>query len=168
MSYNSRGFSDQKINFIRHLMSSAVVGFKIPILCLQEHFILKGNSYKIKQSLPECHVAIKPAIKEVLDKGRPRNGMAIVLPESFKNSVIDVSPHYWRVQAVQISCQTTKLLLINSYFPNDEFKTNVADIGELLETLEVIRKVIRDNDFDSLLLLGDLNAEFLRKSQHCL
>lgn len=51
---------------------------------LQEHFVLKGNSFKIKQSLPECHVEIKPAIKEVLDKGRSRNGMAIALPESFK------------------------------------------------------------------------------------
>ena len=93
--------------------------------------------------------------------------MAIALPGSFKNKVVDVSPQFWRVQVVLVSCQTSKLLLINSYFPNDDLHANGADIGELLETLEAIRKVIVENSFDSLLWMGDLNAEFLRNSQHC-
>ena len=51
MSYNSRGFGVLKQNFCRYLSSRQVVGNKIPILCNQEHFILRGNSYKLKQAL---------------------------------------------------------------------------------------------------------------------
>ena len=46
-SYNSRGFSDLKQDFIRLLISDHVTGNKLPILCNQENFILRDNSYKL-------------------------------------------------------------------------------------------------------------------------
>ena len=39
LSYNSRGFSNLKSDFINNLVSQAVVGKKLPILCNQEHFM---------------------------------------------------------------------------------------------------------------------------------
>ena len=148
-------------------MSLAAAGCNIPVLCIQEHFLLKGNLFKIDKAFPNCHTICKPAVKETIDRGRARNGMAVILPENFKNIITDVSPHYWRVQAVVVSCHKSKMLLINSYFPIDNQQVKGTDCGELLETLETIRNIIRNTHFDSLILLGDLNADFIRNSYHC-
>ena len=74
----------------------------VPVLCNQENFLLQSNSYKVKQTLPECHIFFKKAEKKNLD-GRPRNGMFIAVPLEIKENVIDVSPFHWRVQAVVIA-----------------------------------------------------------------
>ena len=84
MSYNSRGFSQPKIDYCKYLISVGVAGNKLPIMCLQEHFLLKGNIFKLDQAFPECHVIPKPALKETLDRGRAKNGMAIILPNCLK------------------------------------------------------------------------------------
>ena len=78
ISYNSRGFSSLKIDFIKHLISPMTVGNKIPILCNQENFILQDNSYKLTGALPGYEVLLNPAVKNSHDKGRPKNGMFIV------------------------------------------------------------------------------------------
>ena len=119
LSYNSRGFSDMKTDFIRLLLSDTVTGDKVQILCNQENFILRENSYKIKQALPNFQVVVNPAIKKDLSQGRPSNGMFIAFPDNIKNQVTDVSPGHWRLQAVKIKLLTSSLLLINSYFPTD-------------------------------------------------
>ena len=63
LSYNSRGFGVQKQMMCKFLTSEGVVGDKTPILCNQENFLLKANSYKICQTLQGFHVFIKPAVK---------------------------------------------------------------------------------------------------------
>ena len=168
MSYNSRGFSDHKINYCRYLMSFSAVGHNVPLLCIQEHFLLKGNLFKIDQAFPGCHVIPKPALKETLDRGRARNGMAIIMPATFKNHVSDISPNHWRIQAVIVTSNKSKMLLINSYFPTDDQLALGNEIGELIEVLEAIGNLISSTNFDSLLLLGDINADLLRNSNHCL
>ena len=79
--------------------------------------------------------------------------MFISIPNIMKSLVTDVSPGHWRVQAIVIESSNTKTLLINSYFQTDkrqvEHKTN--DNGEdLIETIVVIRNVIRDNECDTV------------------
>ena len=74
-------------------MSFSVMGYNIPILCIQEHFLLKGNLFKIDQAFSGCHVIPKPAVKETLDKGRAKNGMAIIIPDSLKNQPSDHQVH---------------------------------------------------------------------------
>ena len=59
-------------------------------------------------------------------------------------------------------------MLINSYLPENIQNANENDIGELLETLEAIRNLVSSTTFDSLMLLGDLNADFIRNSKHCI
>ena len=120
ISYNSRGFGKEKIRFCDFLLSREFVGNKSPILLNQENFILRGNVYKIQQAFPDMSFIIKPAIKENIDKGRPRGGMFISFPIKLKKFIFDVSPSHWRVQAVVISCSNSKLLVVNSYFPVDD------------------------------------------------
>ena len=165
ISYNSRGFSAIKTNFIKYLISKEVVGDKLPILCNQENFILRDNSYKITNTLPGYQVLINPAVKNSHDKGRPKNGMFIAFPEEIKNNVEDVSPGNWRLQAVLVKFGNVTTLIINSYFPTDQQKPN-SDLTELQQTLTHIKDVIQRNDFDGLLWAGDINADFLRNTNH--
>ena len=104
-SYNSRGFGALKQDFCNHLSSRSVVGNKIPILCNQEHFILRANSYKLNQALPNSHIVINPAEKASHCKGRARGGMFIAVPDYFKNNIQDVSPGHWRLQAVLVKTE---------------------------------------------------------------
>ena len=144
-----------------------MTGNKIPILCNQENFMLRDNAYKLKQALPEYHLLINPAIKQDLSSGRPSNGMFIALPRIIKNHVTDVSPGFWRVQAVKIGFKSSSVLLINSYFPTDPQRAG-ADHSELLETLTFIKKVIEQNSSSAILWAGDINSEFARNSDHTL
>ena len=81
--------------------------------------ILRDNSYKIKQALPEFQLVNNPAIKNNLNQGRPSNGIFIAFPSTIQNQVTDVSPGFWRLQAIKIKFMSSTLLLINSYFPTD-------------------------------------------------
>ena len=165
VSYNSRGFSSIKTNFIKYLVSREVVGDKLPILCNQENFILRDNSYKLTNALPGFQLLINPAVKYSQDKGRPKNGMFIAFPDKIKNDVKDVSPGFWRIQAALIKFGNSTTLLINSYFPTDPQRAT-ADESELLETISHIKDVINKNSFDGLLWTGDINADFLRNTNH--
>ena len=164
MSFNSRGFSEQKQEFCKSLISKSVIGDKEAIFCNQENFLLKSSSYKISRTFENHHCIIKPAIKSNHDKGRARNGMFIAIPQSLKSHVQDISPSSWRLQAIMISLASSKILLINSYFPTDP-KNNTFDDDELNETLEAINTVLHDYNFDSVILLGDINCDFTRNSR---
>ena len=104
---------------------------------------------------------IKPAIKDKEDKGRARNGMFMAFPMSLKDSVSDESPTFWRIQAAQLTCRNSTFLIINSYFPGDKDK----NLDELHETLQCIKQTIDKVNFNHLLLFGDINVDFLRKSR---
>ena len=139
VSYNSRGFSESQQKVINIISSPSTVGDKLPIVCNQENFILKGNSYKILQTLPSYQCFINPAIKDDMNTGRPKGGLFIAVPESIKGAVKDVSPGHWRLQAVIISSPSSKTLLINSYFPTDSRAVNInIQLQELCEIIDII------------------------------
>ena len=110
ISYNSRGFGQMKTNFCKYLLSEYFVGDKLPILCNQENFVLRGNSYKINKNFPGFHLIINPAVKESHCKGRAKNGMFIAIPDRLKNKTEDVSPGHWRLQAIKIKTETDEML----------------------------------------------------------
>ena len=115
-SYNSRGFSDDKQKLCKTLMVNSEKYF--PILCNQENFLLYGNRFKVKQCLPDARIIFKKATKDSIE-GRPKNGMFVAIPGEIKDCVEDVSPNHWRVQAVILKTKTSKILVINTYFPTD-------------------------------------------------
>jgi exonuclease III len=164
ISYNSRGFSEMNQNFMKTLTSDQVIGDKIPILCNQENFILRGNFYKILQAMTGFHVIFNPAVKNSLDRGRPKGGMFIAIPDEMKNQVVDVSPGHWRIQAVVIKSAKSKTLLINIYFPCDSGGHAGGNLEEAIEVAEIVKRVVGENQCDSLVWCGDFNTDFRRNS----
>ena len=153
---------------MRKLVSPEIVGDRIPILCNQENFILKSNSYKLYQSIPGFQFFVNPALKSVQDRGRPSNGMFICVPECINSCVSDISPDHRRVQAVVITSEQSRTLLINSYFPYDKRdQLDNEGLNDLVETLGVIENIIRTSQCDSIVWAGDINADYLRNTQHC-
>ena len=151
-------------DFIKHLASDKIVGDKIPIICNQENFILQGNFYKLRKACPDSYFIFNPAVKSSLDKGRPKGGMFISVPNSIKGQVSDVSPGHWRVQAAIMAAVEAKTLVINTYFPCETGRMVGQEVEECVEVIEVIRKVVRENEFDSLVICGDINTDFRRYS----
>ena len=164
LSFNSRGFSEQKQDFCKTLISQEIIGNREAIFCNQENFLLRNSSYKITRTFPNHHCIINPAVKSNHDKGRAKNGMFIAVPNSLINLVNDVSPGHWRVQAVTVSVSSSSILLVNSYFPTDP-KTNDFNDDDLRETLQVISNVIEKNEVNSVLFLGDINCDFRRNTR---
>ena len=158
-SYNSRGFAKEKQDLCKLLMCTS--GSSYPVLCNQENFVLRGNGYQIKKCLPEAHVVIKEAVKTTHDDGRPKNGMFIAVPIELKESVEDVSPNHWRVQAVLLHTKDNIIMVINSYFPTDP-KVSDFDSSELMTVLSTIQDLLNRHEFNTIVWAGDLNADFSR------
>ena len=160
-SYNSRGFSKSKQDFLQAL--TIIASDSLPVICNQENFLLKANEYFSRNSLPDYHIIFNPATKEDLG-GRPKNGMFVAVPDSVKEKVKDVSPPSNRMQSLLFKFDTCKILLINTYFPTDP-KTNDFDDTDLNVLLSQIRGAITDNEFDQLIITGDINTDFRRNTR---
>ena len=119
-SFNSRGFCSQKQDFCRYLSEPQAVGNCIPIICNQENFVLRANSYKIVNALPDLNVKIKPAVKMTSDiGGRPSNGMFVAFPKKVELEIEDISPNHWRIQAFILTANN------NSYTIRANLKTTL-------------------------------------------
>ena len=160
-SYNSRGFDRCKQDILKTLQ--LLSDDNLPIICNQENFLLKGNGYMIQKCLPNHHIIFKPATKNGLH-GRPKNGMFTAIPSSIKEIVKDVSPPTSRVQSIIIENAFNKIMLINTYFPQDPRCDNF-DEADLLLTLSDIKITIMNHDFDQLVWAGDINADFKRNTK---
>ena len=97
-SYNSRGIGSNRSEFINDLLSLPIK--HIPIFCIQEHFVLRGNLYKLSQVFHNYTVLPKPAIKnfDIQDSGRPMGGLATIIPREFRRFVTVLSCQSWRLQ----------------------------------------------------------------------
>ena len=96
--------------------------------------------------------------------GRPKNGMFIAVLSCLKEKVEDVSPSSPRIQSALIETQHCKIMLINTYFPQDP---RCADFDETEVTLMLsdIRNVMNKYEFDQLIWIGDINADFKRSTR---
>ena len=160
-SYNPGGFNTDKQLFCSKLLMSSVSS--TVILCNQENFLLKANGYIIRQALPDYHILFKPAEKECLE-GRPKNGMFIAIPEIMRENVTDISPNHWRIQAAIIRTNKMKLLIINSYFPQDS-KSPINIDSELEEIIAAINNLLMNYQFADVIWMGDINADFCRNTK---
>ena len=127
-------------------------------------FILRGNYYKFFQAMPGFHFFINPAVKNSLDRGRPKGGLFIAVPNCMKNQVSDVSPGHWRIQAVVITSLQSKTLILNTYFPCDFTRQARGCLEEVIEVIETIKRIVRENNCQSVIWCGDINTDFRRDS----
>ena len=127
--------------------------------------LLRSNTYKIQQILPNYQIFIKPAVVNGHDKGRAKNGMFIALPSTVKNQVEDISPDFYRVQVLKVCFKTSSCVIVNSYFPCDP-QTPGKEDPELLETINSIKSVLNRTEFSLIIWAGDINADFIRRTNH--
>ena len=159
ISYNSRGFSSCKRDFMKNF---PLIAGCDAIIMNQENFLLKKNGYMARNALPEHHLILKPASKEGLE-GRPQNGMFIAVPSTLKDVAKDVFIRSDRLQCVIVDLNLCKVMLLNSYFPTDPRKD--FDENELLILFAEIERIFKECNFDHLILGGDFNADFKRHSK---
>ena len=164
-SYNSRGSSEIKLKFIEDILKLS--GNKVQIFGLQEHFLLRSNLKKLSKHFSNFSVLAKPANKDfaVQDKGRPRGGLAMIVPKYVRKYIKIIDCDSWRIQPVILQIQQTKYLIINTYFPTDQ-KTNEENCPELEDCLSTLSNIMEMTQFDHLIFLGDLNFEVSRNSGH--
>ena len=97
-------------------------------------------------ALPDFHLYINPAVKPA-SEGRPKGGMFIAVPNCIRKFVENVSPSHWRIQAIKIKCSSSKILVINSYFPTDP-RTQNFDETELVETIQCVRQILENEQYE--------------------
>lgn len=159
LSYNSTGFNSAKSDFIKSLVSI----HKTDFLCLQEHFLLRSNVFKLQNEFKDFNFSVLPATKpdNAISCGRPTGGLAIIWPKSLRRKVQQLkvnSPS--RVQAVMVE---SKIIVINCYFPCDTQNQNFNE-WELLKCFEDIRFLIQSFPDKEVVLAGDLNTDFSRNT----
>ena len=139
----------------------------VPIFCLQEHFLLRENIYKLSKHFGKFSVLGKPAHKnfQIQDKGRPMGGLATIVPKFLRKHTTILGSKSWRIQPLNIRINGKMFLIINSYFPTDH-RTIGGDNAELDDVLAEINYLISSTQFHSLYLVGDLNFEMIRNSSH--
>ena len=164
-SYNSRGSSNEKLSYVRNLID--LCGTNLPIFCVQEHFLLRNNIYKLSKFFTNSAVLAKPAYKnfQIQNSGRPSGGLATIIPKYLRKNIKVIECDSWRLQPFVMTIKKHKYLVINSYFPTDSRNIN-AECQDLQTVLSKIKVIMENTEFDTLALLGDINADFLRKSMH--
>ena len=131
LSYNSMGWNNHKIDFIRTLLITHGIMF----CAVQEHFLLKQNLYKL-DCMEGFEVFSIPAHKNnLVNSGRPSGGLALFYKQDLSKWTSRLTvPNSYRVQGLKIALPNSTLLFINAYFPNDPGNNNLDDL-ELLSTL---------------------------------
>ena len=115
-SYNSRGSSSDKLDFVNDILEIPSNHFSI--VCLQEHFLLRNNLYKLSKQFRNHSVLAKPAFKnfQVQNTGRPMGGLATIIPKKFRKLITILGSQSWRIQPLLLKFQGKSYLIINSYF----------------------------------------------------
>ena len=161
ISYNSRGFSKFKGNYINLLSSS----LDIDIICLQEHMRLRENVVNVQNELASYSSTFVPAVKSnnSISSGRPSGGLGILWKHSLDKlvNIIRKNNDNSRVHAITFD---SRFLIVNTYFPIDP-KTDNFDDFELLKTLEDVKWYIDSFPNLAVIIAGDLNCDFSRNTR---
>ena len=159
-SYNTRGFDKTKQLLCNETLHADNT---IPIICVQENFVLKGNTHIITKALPDFQVFVKPAKKDKLE-GRPANGMFIALPKELKLNAKDISPSNDRIQSIILETEDSNIMVVNVYFPPDPKTMNYNHDEKLEEVLATIEYMTEKEQCNNVIIVGDLNTDGKRKN----
>ena len=82
-----------------------------------------------------------------------------------RNEFKEIPPNSSRVQAILLDTGSEKLMIINTYFPQD-LKTVTYELdSDLEDTLAVIENMLDSYQCKTVLIVGDLNTDFIRKNE---
>ena len=164
ISYNSTGWNMFKAQFF----STLAITHSIGVGAIQEHFLLKGNLYKLSKEFPGYGVFSIPAVKSnsAVSRGRPSCGLSIIYKKELMKYTSHIQvPDSHRVQAIKVKLPTETFIFINAYFPTDP-KVNNFNEGELYKTLQDIKYVFDKGGMNSkFILMGDINTDIKRNTR---
>ena len=167
LSYNSTGFPVQRQSYLRKLLTFS------DIICGQEHFQLKGNKFRISNSIGNSFdLFFKPAVKsdKNLTQGRPKGGLFIAWRKMCVKKVTRIMCESFRLQAVILEYSDCRLLIINTYFPCDNQKLILSE-SEAVERQNLLADIMSlqhkyVDSYDVSIILGDLNFDDTRYTGH--
>ena len=169
LSYNSTGLNSVKSDWIQDLL----VYCDIHLAQLQEHFMKDKNIDSFfSDKFKDYDSYLIPAYRSPdQDNGRARGGLAQLSSKKIGIRKERIGTNSWRLQAQILhigNCQnpnTTRysILWVNVYLPTDPQTINF-DETELLEVMSEVENIIDGNEFDDVVLGGDLNYDEKRNS----
>ena len=159
-SYNSRGHSDETVQYVKSLMT------RCDVLLIQEHWLFNSELSDLESKIGNVFVTgISGMSDSELLKGRPRGGCAVVIKKDLKIGVqvVDNVCLNNRCHACVISVcsekNTFKFLLFNMYMPCDDNQNNSSYDDILAEVGGVIDG---NSDIDYIIIGGDMNTDLSR------
>jgi len=160
---NSTGLSQQRVDFIDHLITT-----KNPdLLFLQETWLLGSQLRKLSTL---HHDFIGHGVTGMDERhdfigGRPYGGLAILWKKSLAASVQRVRINNSRLCAITLSISARKLLVLNAYLPCDNYSSNNVD-AQYQAVLDDAMRLWLESDADSVIFGGDLNTDPRRDNAH--
>ena len=140
--------------------------FQIDFASVQEHFKKNVGTF-FDTNFPEFSNFVVPAVRAPMqDKGRPKGGLAQIHSSKFKIKSERINCDNPRIQAQILKFANINLLWINTYFPTDPQHEHFDDT-ELRSVLKHIEEIMEEQDFDHILLNGDINWHRERNNSFC-
>ena len=163
LSYNPTGLdSVVKAKWTRELLCSMNIQF----VSIQEH-LKKNVGNMFHKQFPKYVPYVIPATRAVMqDSGRPMGGLAQLQLESIQTKAKRISCENPRIQAQILSFKNISILWINTYFPTDPQVANFDDT-ELRKVLSDIENIMDSEEYDHILLNGDINWHKARQNAFC-
>lgn len=134
---------------------------KYDIIALQEHWLIPDDLGYLDKIHPDFsyHGVSAVDMSAGVLKGRPYGGTAILWRTSLFNRVIPIDTGSTRVAAVCVQVSAGRSFIVMSvYMPTQD----VNNLPLFTECLGVISAVIESSDVESVLVLGDFNADASR------
>ena len=161
LSYNPTGLNIHKCDWLKSLCETTNATY----VSIQEHFRKSKTIDKFfKDQFPNYNSYVIPGYREEgQDRGRPKAGLAQLSNATVavrKDRVISSNK---RIQAQVLNFEKNRLLWINAYFPTDP-RTVIFNDTELLKVLSEIVRIMDTNQFDDIMISGDLNWDMSRQS----
>ena len=103
-------------------------------------------------------------ISKVIFRRPATNGMFIAIPVNLRNEVKEIFPNSSRVQAILLDTDNEKSVIINTYFSQDPKTVTYELDSDLEDALTVIENMTDSYQCKNVLIVGDLNTDFIRKT----
>ena len=161
-SYNSKGFSDNRVEIIKELLAYNNIVF------IQEHWQFEEQLHKL--NIDNRHMAIAVSGMDSsshIQLGRPYGGVAIIWDKNINKYIQSIDTESKRVAAVLFTNATDKLLFITVYMPCD---TGVCDVNRAAEdfydVLTEISRIVHVYGEYEVVIGGDFNTAYIRNNAH--
>ena len=147
-SYNCNSIRRQ-IDIIRNILRDT------DILMLQEIMLYESDLSLLDEINDDFCWAASPSLNISCD-GRPKGGLAIFWNKNLSNYIQSKIFNSYAM-GITINSSNEKYLILNLYLPCD-LRSDVS-LHEYRNSLAVIHDIINNEDFDSVIIAGDLNAD---------